>query len=112
MPLSQISTSIAASSTDENVLSGDLLELPEEPMVYEIGLNQSATGLVIDVFVGNVAVASSLIPLIKTTTPTYPDDFVLQAGVLAGQRVKIRARNTTGGALTLLTSVKATPVTL
>lgn len=79
-------------------------------MVYEIGLNQSATGLVIDVFVGSAAIASSLIPLIKTTTPIYPDDFVIQTGVLAGQRVKIRARNTTGGALTLLTSIRATPV--
>lgn len=110
MPLSQISTTVAASSTDENVLAGDLLEIAEEPMVYEFGLNQSATGLVVDVFVGSVAVASSLIPLIKTTTPTYPDDFNLQAGVLPGQRVKIRARNTTGGGLTLLTSVRATAV--
>lgn len=109
--LSQISTSVGASSTTENVLSGDLLEIPEEPMIYEFGLNQSATGLILDVYVGQVAIAASLVPLIKTTAPVYPEDFPLQAGVLGGQRVKIRARNTTGGALTLLTTIKATPVT-
>lgn len=110
--LTQLNTSIGATTTEENILSGDLLEIPEEPMVYEIGLNASATGLVIDVYVGPVAVAASLIPLIKATAPIYPEDFVLQFGVLGGQRVKVRVRNTTAGALTLLTSVKGTPVTL
>lgn len=109
--LTQLNTSIGATSTNENILSGDLLEIPEEPMVYEVGLNASATGLVIDVYVGPVAVAASMIPLIKSTAPVYPEDFPLSFGVLGGQRVKIRVRNTTGGALTLLTTVRGTPVT-
>lgn len=108
--LSQISTSIAANATNENVLSGDLMEIPEEPMVYEMAFNQSATGLIIDVYIGPVTVAASMIPLIKTTTPIYPEDFVLQAGILGGQRCKVRVRNTTGGALTLLSSIRGTPV--
>ena len=109
--LSQLENSIGATTTEENILSGDLLEIPEEAMIYQVGLNASATGLIIDVYVGPVAIAASLIPLIKATAP-IAEDFVLEFGVLPGQRVKIRVRNTTAGALTLLTSVKGTPVSL
>lgn len=106
----QRSDSIAANSVNDNVLAGNQFEFAPTRSRVEIGLNQSATGLEIDVLVGSRSVITRMIPLIKATTPIYPDDYLVTTGALAGERIIIRARNTTGGALTLLTNVKFTPV--
>lgn len=110
MPLVQRSDSIAGNATVENVLVGSLWErLPYDARVA-FGMNASAIGLEVDVYSGSDAVAENMIPLIKATTPVFPDDFVLEDAAAAGERLKVRVRNTTGGALTLLTSVRIFPL--
>ncbi len=109
MPLIQRSDSIAANATEENVLVGSLWERLPFNARLAFGLNASAIGLEIDVYTGSDAVVENLIPLIKTTTPLFPDDFALEDVAAAGERIKVRVRNTTGGALTLLTSVRISP---
>lgn len=104
----QTSTSVAASATNDNVLSGNQFEFSPVTGILEFGLNQSATGLEIDVLVGSESVVTRMIPLIKTTAAIYPDDFTLRCGVIKGDRIVLRARNTTGGALTLLSTVRFT----
>lgn len=104
----QTSTSIGANATNDNVLSGNQFEFSPITGVAEFGLNQSATGLELDVLIGSESVVTRMVPLIKTTAPIYPDDFTLRAGVMRGDRIVIRARNSTGGALTLLTTVRFT----
>lgn len=104
----QTSTSVATVTTNDNVLAGNQFEFSPITGVIEIGLNQSATGFEIDVMVGSEAVVTRMIPLIKTTAPVYPDDFTLRTGVMKGDRIVIRARNTSGGTLVLLTTVRFT----
>src|SRR5574341_1488840 len=96
MPVIQSSVSIAASAVNDNAL-------------VEFGLVGSATGLVLDVYSGQDTVAEAFAPSIQNRIPVYPDDYTLNDVAGAGERLKVRARNTTGGALTLFFSVRITP---
>lgn len=106
----QSSVSIAANATNENVLDGFQAEFAARDALAEFGLVASATGLELDIYSGSDLVAESFEPSIQNRYPVYPDDFPLQDVVAAGERLKIRARNTTGGALTLFFAVRQTPL--
>lgn len=105
----QRSDSIGANSVNDNVLAGNQFEFAPTRCIVEFGLNQSATGLELDILIGARSVITRMIPLIKTTAAIYPDDFSVKAAAMPGERIIVRARNTTGGALTLLTTVKFNP---
>lgn len=110
MPLIQGSVSIAATSVNDNVLAGSQFEfLPYDARVA-FGLVASATGLVLDVYSGQDALCEALAPSTANRFPINPDDFNLQDVAAAGERMKIRARNTTGGALTLFFAVNIMPI--
>lgn len=110
MPIIQRSDSIGANAVNDNVLSGNQYEFLTDDALVEMGFTQSATGLELDILIGSETIGTRMIPLIKTTSPVYPDDFVVDFTAEAGSRLVVRARNTTGGALTLLTTIRITPV--
>lgn len=110
MPLIQKSFSAAASTSYPNLLSGEFYEFLPYNALIEVGLNQSATGLVVDFISGTDVVAKDMAPLIKATAPVYPDDFSLQDIAAAGERLVLAVRNSTGGALTLLYTIRISPV--
>jgi hypothetical protein len=107
--LIQTSTSVLTAVVNDNVIAGNQFEFAPFRSIVQIGLNQSATGFEIDVLCGSRAIVTRLIPLIKTTSPIIPDDFIVTFGALQGERIIIRARNTSGGTLVLLTTVRFTP---
>lgn len=113
MPLIQGSTSIAASTVTENLLTGSQFEyLPYDALV-EFGLSgdANAADLRLDVFSGQDILAEQLQPNAQNRIPLYPDDFVLQDVAAAGERIKIRARNTSAaGARVINHSVRITPI--
>jgi len=103
----QISSVIALSTTTANVLVGNQFEFLDSDSLVDFGFAQSATGLEITIFAGDRTFGRSLIPIIKATSPVFPDDFMLlDVPVLLGERLIIEARNTTAGNLTLLTTVR------
>lgn len=110
MPQIQKSVSVGGSASVSNQLAGEFFEFLPYNAVVEVGLCQSATGLLIDLITGGDVVAKDAVPLIKATSPIYPDDFTLQDVVGAGERLVLAIRNTTGGALTLLYTVRITPL--
>jgi len=110
MPIIQKSVSVGATTTISNQLSGEFFEFLPYNALVEVGLNQSATGLLIDFVSGTDVVAKDYVPLIKATSPIYPDEFTLQDVAGAGERLVLSIRNTTGGALTLLYTVRISPV--
>lgn len=110
MPLIQKSISIGASASNANILSGEFFEFVPWNALIEVGVNQSAAGLLIDFISGSDVVAKDMVPLIKATSPVYPDEFTLQDIAAAGQRLVLAVRNTTAGALTLLYTVRISPV--
>lgn len=110
MPVIQNSVSVAANATNDNVLQGSQFEFLPYNAFLEFGLVASATGLVADVYSGSDTVAESFALSTQNRFPVYPDDFPLNDVAAGGERIKVRIRNTTGGALTAFYSVRITPV--
>jgi hypothetical protein len=110
MPLIQQSVSVAANATNENVLSGSQYEYLPFNALIEFGLNGSAVGLVSDVYSGSDVLAEGIALSSQNRIPVYPDDFTLNDVAAAGERLKVRIRNTTGGAVTAFYSVRITQV--
>lgn len=110
MPVIQNSVSIAANTVVDNVIAGSQFEFLPWHAKVDFGLCQSATGLVLDVYSGQDTLAEQMGPNIRTAAPVNPDDFTLTDVAAAGERLKVRARNTTGGALTLYYTIILTPL--
>lgn len=110
MPVIQGSVSVAANSTNDNVLTGSQFEFLPYNAFLEFGLVGSATGLVADVYSGQDTLCEGMALSTQNRFPVYPDDFPLNDVAAGGERIKARIRNTTGGALTAFFSVKITPV--
>jgi len=110
MPIIQKSLSVAANANLANILAGEFFEFVPYNALIEVGANMSATGLIIDFISGSDVVAKDYIPLIKGTSPIYPDEFTLQDIARMGERLVMAVRNTTGGALTLLYTVRISAV--
>lgn len=110
MPTIQNSVSVAANSTNDNVITGSQFEFLPYNAKLDFGLCGSAAGLEVDVYTGQDTVAERYAVNTQNRFPINPDDFVLSDIAMAGERVKVRARNTTGGALTLFYSININPV--
>lgn len=104
------SVSVGATSEVANVISGSQFEFLPFPALIEIGLVASATGLITNVTVGTNVLLFESQPSLANRFPIYPDDYTLNETVMAGSRLVIKVRNTTGGALTLFYSIKITPL--
>jgi hypothetical protein len=110
MPVIQNSVSVAANSINDNVLQGSQFEFLPWNAFLEFGLVGSAAGLTADVYSGADTVAESFALSTQNRFPVYPDDYPLNDVAAAGERIKVRIRNTTGGALTAFFSVRLSPV--
>jgi hypothetical protein len=110
MPAIQGSISVAANSVNDNVITGSQFEYLPYNAKVDFGFSGSATGLLIDAFSGQDIVAESFAPAASNRTPVVPDDFTLKDIAAAGDRLKVRIRNTTGGALTAFWSIIITPL--
>ena len=110
MPVIQKEISIAANSANENILSGSAFEFLRGNAVVSIGLAGSATGLVANIQSGADIVLEESPITVKTTMPTIPDDMYYNDVGVMGDRLVIRVRNTTAGALTVRAIVQVTPL--
>lgn len=113
MPIIQGSTSIAASSVNDNVLTGSQFEFLPYDAAVEFGLvgDANAADLRLDVYSGQDTLAENMQPSAQNRIPVYPDDFSLNDVAAAGERIKVRVRNTNAGAArTIFFSVKITPI--
>lgn len=108
MPVIQKEISIAANAVNDNILSGSSFEFLRSNAVVSIGLVGSATGLVANIQSGADIVLEESPLGVKTTMPTIPDDMYYNDVGVAGDRLVVRVRNTTGGALTVRAIVQVT----
>lgn len=104
----QKETSVAAAGSNDNLVSGSAFEYLRAPSLVSIGCVASATGTFITIQVGPTILLEESPPTVKTTMPVVPDDFLYQAYGAPGDRLVIRARNPTAGAITLRTVVQIT----
>jgi hypothetical protein len=110
MPLIQGSASLLTATVNDNVLTGSQFEYLPWNAALNFGLVASATGLVVDVYSGQDTLCESLLPSLQNRFPVFPDDFNLTDVAAAGERIKIRVRNTSGGTLTFFYAVQLNPI--
>jgi len=112
MPTIRGSASIAASGVNDNVLANSQYEYLPWNAYLEIGVNGDANGgdLRVDVFTGQDVLLEAAPCNVQNRIPVYPDDFDLTDVAAAGERLKIRVRNTSAaGARTVYWNVRLTP---
>ena len=102
--------SVAANSTVINVLAGKIFEFAQRPSLASIYATASAVGLNISFVVGNEVMVDDQEVNAQNRMPIVPDDLVARAAALRGDRLVLRLRNTTGGAITAFTRVDLDPV--
>lgn len=110
MPVIQKEVSVAANATVDNLISGSSFEFLRSNAVVSMGIVGSATGLVASIQSGSDIVLEEAPILVKTAMPTIPDDMYYNDVGVQGDRLVLRIRNTTGGALTVRAIVQITPL--
>ena len=107
----QNSSSVAANTQVDDVLVNNILAFNRQGLSrVDWGVVGSATGLLCTVFVGVLMVAPEFAPSLANRFPIFPDDYGGVFGVLPADRILLRVRNTTGGALTVFFTFKLTNV--
>jgi len=113
MPEMRGTLSLATLISNPSLLTGQVYEFMPYDAFVEIGIVQSATGLIMSISCDTDVVVQDVgqtnIP-IKATPPVYPDDFMPGFSCMRGSRVFLAVRNPTGGTLTGFYSVRITPL--
>jgi len=106
----QKETSVGIGAVVDNLLSGSAFEYLRAPAVVSFACVAAATGSFITIQAGPTIVLEESAPTVKTTMPVVPDDFLYQAACAPGDRLVIRVRNPTAGAIIHRAVVQITDV--
>lgn len=102
--------SVAANTTTANILAGKAMEFVQEASVITIGINASAVGLFATVVIGTEVVIDDQEVSAINRHPQFPEDVAAEGGAFPGDRITVRLRNSTGGAITGFTKINISPV--
>lgn len=101
--------SVAANTTTANVLAGKSMEFVPEASVVQIGITASAVGLRATVVIGSEVVVDDQEVSSINRMPQFPEDILAEGGAFPSDRITVRLRNTTGGAITGFTKINLSP---
>jgi len=110
MPMILIESSIAAGAVNNNLVSGSAYEFARSRQIVSLGVVQSATGMFCTIQSGADIVAEEFSLPILTTYPIIPDNMYFTDLMELGDRLVIRVRNPTAGALTARAVVQTSAV--
>lgn len=110
MPVIMRETSVAAGEVNENLLAGSAFEFARANSLVSIGLNQSLTGGFATIQSGGDVIAEEFMAPIATVYPVIPDGMYFSDVAAAGDRLVVRFRNPTAGALTVRLVCQVTPL--
>ena len=99
MPVITNETSIAANSTSANLLTGDINEFLGRPSAVSLFCTGAAVGLRAQLLIGGDVVIDDQPISDANRFPITPDDFLSRGGGIPGDRLTLRFRNTTVGAV-------------
>lgn len=99
MPMVLKEISVAANSTNENLLSGSAFEFARGPGVVSMGIAAAATGTITNLQAGSDIVCEAFPTPILTRYPIIPDEMYFTEAVAQGDRLVQRVQNTTAGAI-------------
>jgi hypothetical protein len=97
--------SVALGATVSNVLAGKLGEYLARPAIVSVAIVASAVGMFATIMFGERTIVADQEVSGANRFPVLPDDISVQDAGLAGQRLTINLRNSTGGAITVNTVV-------
>ena len=103
---------IAAGTTNDNVIAGDQFEFAPTRSIVEFGIVASATGLTCDILIGPRAVVTRMpLPVQRAANQfaIYPDEYPARGGAFQSERIIVRIANPTGGGVDAFTTVKYNP---
>ena len=92
-------TSIAANTTSANLLAGDINEFLGRASVVSLFCTSAAVGVRAQLLVGSDVVIDDQPISDANRFPITPDDFLSRGGGFPGDRLTLRFRNTTVGAI-------------
>lgn len=110
MPVIQREVSIAAGGVSDNLLAGSAFEFLRSNSLVSIGVCAAATGTFVTIQSGGDVIAEEFPPAVQTRFPVIPDEMYYSDVGAAGDRLVIRARNPTGGAVIHRVVVQVTPL--
>lgn len=110
MPVIMRETIVAAGSVNENIIAGSAFEFARQNSLVSIGVNQSAAGGFATIQSGADVVAEEFSPPVATVYPVIPDGMYFSDVAGAGDRLVLRFRNPTAGALTVRVVCQVTPL--
>lgn len=110
MPVIQRETSVAAGAVNDNLLSGSAFEFLRQNSLVSIGVTAAATGTFVTIQSGSDVVAEEFPPAIQTRFPIIPDEMYYSDVGAAGDRLVVRGRNPTGGAVIIRVLAQITPL--
>jgi hypothetical protein len=109
MPMILIESSVAAGAVNSNIVSGSAFEFARTRQLMSCGVVQSATGGFTTITSGPDIIAEEFSVPILTTYPIIPDNMYFTDWMEQGDRLVIRYRNPTAGALTVRALVQTSP---
>lgn len=85
----QIYTSyVAVASVRKNLMEDHpLAQFAPSFGLVQAAFNQSAANVVIDVYSGTTLVVARLVPLVKTTAPVFPEDYIVNFAIAPGEQI-------------------------
>lgn len=101
MPVITATTSLAASGSTPNIFAGSAFEFARAPSLVNIGLTASATGTFATIQNGSDIVAEEFAPYVSANYPIIPDQMYFADVSNTGDRLVVRWRNPTAGAITV-----------
>lgn len=110
MSMIMVETSVAAGAVNNNIVQGSAFEFARRRSVVSIGVVQSATGGFATIQAGPDIIAEEFSVPILTTYPIIPDNMYFTDIMEPGDRLVIRYRNPTGGALTVRAAVQMSDI--
>jgi len=110
MPAMTDVRSVAANTVVDNILAGKIYEFAQVNSVSSLLATASAVGLRISFIIGNEVLLDDQEISAANRFPMMPDDFLTRGGALKGDRLVVRLRNTTVGAITAFSKLDVDPI--
>jgi hypothetical protein len=110
MPVIQREVSVAAGAVNDNIFAGSAFEFARSNQVVSLGVAQSATGGFATIQSGGDIVAEEFSPAILARFPIIPDEMYYNDVMAVGDRLVLRYRNPTAGALTVRAIAQIQPL--
>lgn len=108
MAVIQKEVTVGVGETVENAISGSAFEFLRRQALVSIGVTAAATGTFVTVQSGADIVLEESPTFVKTSFPIIPDEMFYNDVGVVGDRLVIRLRNPTAGAIVMRVLVQVT----